>query len=178
MFSIKTLYTFLSAGALAFISSPVSAHCPLCVGGAGAAAGVAALLGVTYGAIGVFIGAFAAAMSLWLPRLIRKKYFPYQDKVLFAFFYTSTIVPLMPFLTDYTSVFVSMGGEYGSLLNKTYLVDLFTVGVIIGTIILLVSPRISRGLINLRNGKMFRFQGMIITFALLLLAAITMQILR
>lgn len=174
----KTFSLLGSVGAVSFLSSPVSAHCPLCVGGAGAAAGVAALLGVKYGAIGVFIGAFAAAMSLWIPRLLRKKYIPYQDKILFVTFYVTTILPLMPFLKDYTSIFVSISGDYGSPLNTTYLIDLFTVGVLIGTVIMFISPWLSRQLTRIRKGKMIRFQGMIITFLALLIAAIIMQVVR
>lgn len=178
MIKHKILSLITTSGAVSLLSSPVSAHCPLCVGGAGAAAGIAALFGVTYGSIGVFIGAFAAAMSLWIPRMVRKKYFPHQDKILFAIFYVTTILPLMPFLKDYTSIFVSISGDYGSPLNTTYLIDLFTVGVLIGTIIMFISPQLSRQFTTLRKGRMIRFQGMIITFLTLLVAAIIMQVLR
>ncbi len=170
--------SLIAASLLSLVPVPTYAHCPLCVGGAGAAAGIASLLGVEFGAIGVFIGAFAAAMALWIPRLVRKRYIPHQNKLLFVALYASTVLPIMWFTHDYTSVYISLGGDYGSPLNSTYLIDLFSIGVIIGTVILFTSPWLSRQLTNFRKSKMIPFQGMIITFASLILAAVIMQVLR
>lgn len=165
-------------GFLSLTPVPTYAHCPLCVAGAGVVAGLAGLLGVKYGAIGVFIGAFAVAMALWIPKLIKKRYIPHQNKILFVLLYASTVIPIMLLFQDYGSIYISLSGDYGSLLNRTYLFDWFLIGIIIGTVILLASPWLSRQLINLRKGNAIRFQGMIITFTTLILAAIIMQVIR
>jgi len=172
------LFSAASGGALAaFITTPAQAHCPLCTGGAGAAAAAAALLGVEYGAIGVFIGAFATALSLWFPRLIKKQYFKHQRKVLVVAFYLSTVLPLYPFMKDYYSVYVSISGGYGSLLNRTYLINWFLVGLVAGTLIMWASPYLSRKISQLRDGRVIRYQGLLLTFVLLMLAGIVMQVL-
>lgn len=165
----------LASGVTVSVPATTYAHCPLCVGGAGAAAGIAAVFGVTYGAIGVFIGAFSVAMALWVPRFIRKKYFPYQDKIVAALVYTTTLIPLLSPFQDYTSVYVDMGGEYGTITNQTHLIDLFIVGAIVGTAIVLVAPYISRQITAWRAGRLLRFQGLLITFTLLTVAAVGVQ---
>lgn len=165
-----------ASGSLALWPTTVHAHCPLCVGGAGAAAGAAALLGVSYGSIGVFIGAFSLAMALWVPRLIKKQYFPHQAKALSIIIYATTVGPLLPLFEDYTSVYIDLGGEYGTLMNQTHLINLFIIGVVVGSLIVLVAPHISSRLVKLRSGKLIRFQGLLITFVLLVIAAIGMQL--
>jgi len=154
------------------------AHCPLCVGGAGAAASLAALVGVRYGAIGVFIGAFAVAMALWLPRFIKKQYIPHQRKILITVLYITTILPLIPLLQDYTSVYITLNNDYGSLLNRTYLINWFVVGIIIGTLIMIIAPVVSKQISKWRDGKIVRFQGLYITFGLLALAASILQVVK
>lgn len=166
---------FMLSSLAALIPMTVRAHCPLCVGAAGAAAGIAAALGVSYGTIGVFIGAFAIALGLWTPRFIKKEFFTYQRPIIVLAVYLLTLLPLLPLFNDYTSLYVNIAGDYGSLLNRTYLIHRFAVGATIGTVVVLVAPWISKQLSALRNGRFIRFQGMIITFALLIIAAIVMQ---
>lgn len=151
------------------------AHCPLCTGGAGAAAAVATMLGVKYGATAVFIGAFATALGLWITRKIKKQYIKGQRPLLFIVVYLSTLIPIYPFIKgDYTSKFISIRGDYGSWLNKTYLIDMFFIGALIGTIIMFISPKIS-SYISQKRDKTIRFQGIIITFILLVIAGVFLQ---
>jgi len=161
-----------------FTTGLVRAHCPLCTGGAAAAAGAAALLGVNYGAIGVFIGAFATALGLWMPRLIKKRYISYQRPVVFWVVYLSTLLPLIPFTRDYSSIYVSWFGDYGSIGNRTYLINWFIVGSVLGSLIVYISPFISSKITAKRKGKAIRFQGLGITFALLIITAVSTQVLR
>lgn len=177
MKKILSIFTFTS---FATFLLPVKAfaHCPLCTGGAGAAAAAAAMLGVRYGAIAVFLGGFSVALSLWLSHKVKKQYFKHQQKVLFWTLYLSTLLPMYPFLKgDYTSQYISISGEYGNWLNRTYLIDLFIVGAIIGSLIVYFSPALSALLTKKRGGKMFPFQGLIITFFLLTLVSAVMQFL-
>ena len=60
-----------------FLAKLISAHCPLCTIGAGAAAAGAVWLGVSKVVVALFIGAFAMSMGMWFPKIIKKKYVPF-----------------------------------------------------------------------------------------------------
>lgn len=165
-------------GASLLTGVPAYAHCPLCTAAAGTAAGLAATIGVKFGAIGVFMGGFATALGLWIGRLVKKRYLPRQNLVLFWAVYLSTLLPLIPFMKDYTSWYIFWRGDYGSIFNRTYLINLFLVGALLGSFIVYGGPRLSALLTRLRGGMMFKYQGIIITNALLVMAAILMQVLR
>jgi len=153
------------------------AHCPLCTVGAGVLAVTAAALGVSSVAVGIMIGAFALALSLWLARLPKKRYLPFQFQLLTSVIFLTTIIPIMPFIKDYGSIYVSIAGEYGSLLNRTYMYDRFLVGVIIGVIILLIAPYLSSLITKLRHGSQLPWQGLILTFLTLIIASVISQLL-
>lgn len=168
-----------SAAAVLFLSllpTKVLAHCPLCVGGAGAAAALASFLGVSYGAIGVFMGGFAVALSLLIANRLPQK-FVHQNSIVAWVIYLTTLIPLYPFMKgDITPWIVSISGEFGSPLNKTYLIDLFIVGSIIGSLIVLYSMKLSMFITRRREGKTIKFQGLLLTFILLFISAIGMQL--
>ena len=172
---------FTITGALIAISalfSPVKvyAHCPLCTAGAGAAAVAAAYFGVKYGALGVFLGGFSVALSLWIAHKPKQK-FKYQSQILFWAIYLSTIIPFyFMFRGDYTSKYVFLGDDYGSIFNRTYLINLFLIGSILGSLIVYVSPKVNAALTKLRQGKSIRFQGLIINFLMLIIAGVIMQV--
>lgn len=148
------------------------AHCPLCTIGAGAAAGVAAYLGVSFMSIGVMIGAFAVAMGLWIGKLIKKQYIVGQTYILVLISYLTTILPLQMMLKSYGSVYLSWWGDYG----KTIMIDKYIIGTIIGAIILLVSPYASKQITKFRKDKMFPYQGIVLTFILLIITAIIIEL--
>lgn len=175
---MKKLLSILTLSSLATLLVPTKAlaHCPLCTGGAGVAAAMAALLGVKYGAIAVFMGAFSVALGLWLSRKVKRQYVKHQSTILFWVIYLSTLLPMYPFLNgDYLSQYVSLSGDYGGLLNRTYLIDLFIVGSAVGSLIVYFSPKLSAYISQKRNGKMLPFQGLIITFLLLTLVSVGIQ---
>lgn len=154
----------------------VAAHCPLCVGGAGAAAALASLFGVKFGAIGVFMGAFAVALAMFIANRLPEK-FRFQNIIVGGLIYLTTLIPMYPFLKgDYTSWFISASGEYGSLLNRTYLIDLFIIGSIIGSLIVFYAMKLSALITRKRDGKQIKFQGMILTFSLLIISALIIQL--
>ncbi len=144
------------------------AHCPLCTIGAAAAAGGAAYLGVSQIVIGLFIGAFAVSIGWWVSRLIKKKYIPFQKTLIVLFSFFTTILPLLAFMESIYPFYISWAGEYGSLLNRTYILNIFLVGSIIGGIIVCITPWMSSQITKLRHGKMIPFQGVILTLSLLL----------
>ena len=104
-------------------STTVIAHCPLCTAGAAFVAGGAAVLGVHRMVIGVFIGAFAVSMGIWLGRAIKKKFMPLQKTIIVLFSYLLTVFPIRPLLKDLHTFLISLYGDYGSLFNMTYLID-------------------------------------------------------
>ena len=161
-------------GVLAFIPGVAKAHCPLCTAGAGALAIGAAYIGVSTYVVGIFIGAFALALALWIPRTVKKKYIRYQDHILAAIIYVTTIVPLLPLLQHFTSFNVYWFGEYGSFFNRTYMVNRFLIGSFIGAGVMYAAPYVSGHVTKLRK-KNFPYQGMAITFGLLLLISLFFQ---
>jgi len=172
---MKKIITSIFVLGASLVAYPAYAHCPLCTIGAGGAALVAKWLGISAGPIGIFLGAFAVALGLWTNTLIRKTYFPGQRLVLSVGSFLLTIFPLRYLFTDYSSIFISWSGDYGTLLNRTYLIDLFLVGAVIGGLIMFGSPWVSKKLTSLRN-KVFAYQGIVITFSMLLIVSLILEL--
>lgn len=149
------------------------AHCPLCTAGAAVAAGGAAWLGVDAAAIGIFTGAFGGATGLWAARLLRRN--RWQTAAITIASFLLTILP-MAGLFQPQPFMISLLGEYGGILNRTYMLNTFIIGAAAGMGVLSASPRISR-LVTRQRGKHIPYQGIIITFALLAAAATLAQIL-
>lgn len=166
---------FIIVGLLTLIPTTVKAHCPLCTAGAGALAIGAAYLGVSSYIVGLMIGAFALALGLWIPRTIKKKYIPYQNQLLTLIIFVSTVLPIMPLVQHYTSFNIYWFGEYGGVFNKTYMVSRFLIGSLVGALIMFVSPNVSRTLSKLRENKTLPYQGIIITFVMLLIVSLLFQ---
>lgn len=145
------------------------AHCPLCTVGAAAAAGGAAWLGVSKIVIGIFIGAFAVSIGWWVSNLIKKQYIPFQKPLIILFSFATTVFPLLGLnvMQSIYPVYVSLAGDYGSLLNRTYILNLFLIGSILGGLIVSITPWLSRKITIMRNGKMLPYQGILLTFLLL-----------
>lgn len=171
----KAVFLFTALGL--FVPQLAAAHCPLCTIGAGLAATGAALLGVKAIVIGVFIGAFALALGLWLGRIIKKTYIPYQKQALAVLSFAATVFPIQPLFQDYASIYISFAGNYGSLLNRTYAVDTFLAGSVVGALILIFTPKISSAITRARGGKTFAFQGMLLILVFLSVVSAIMQIL-
>ncbi|GBE20224.1 hypothetical protein BMS3Abin17_00961 [archaeon BMS3Abin17] len=160
-----------------FLARIVSAHCPLCTVGAGAAAAGAVWLGVSKVVVALFIGAFAMSMGMWFARIIekRKKFIPFQGPLIIISIFLLTILPLMPIIKAYGPLSVQLIGDYGSLLNRTYMLDYSLVSSLFGGIITFVSPKINKKIREKRNGKGIPFQGILLTFLLLGIAAAIIQ---
>ncbi|MDP3880769.1 MAG: hypothetical protein Q8Q32_01120 [bacterium] len=153
-----------------------SAHCPLCTIGAGALAVFAASIGVSSVVVGILFGAFSVALSLWMAGIIERKWKVSQREIVAAVIFLSTILPIMPLIKDYGPFYLAIAGEYGNLLHRTYTVNLFVLGVIFGSVLMLIGPYFSRVLTKIR-GKQFPFQGISITLLLLIIVSTIVQIL-
>lgn len=168
-------YILFFAAVGAFVPTVAKAHCPLCTAGAGVLAIAAASFGVSTMAIGVFIGAFAVALGLWMARLVKKQYVKYQRHIIMVVTFLATILPMMPLITEYMSFNVYWFGAYGNPFNRTYVVHAFLVGSGIGAILMLLGPYVSAGVKRIRNGKLFPYQGIIITLTLLTVTSLLIQ---
>ena len=151
----------------------VEAHCPLCTAGIAAAAGGAALLGVKTIVIGLFVGALAASTGFWIANMKKLQTLP--KFAVASLSYLITVLPLASVFPGSFPVYISLAGDYGSLLNRTYLVNHFLAASLVGAAIVVFGPWLSGKLVEMRNGKKVRFQGVIITLSFLLAAAILLQ---
>lgn len=172
---MKKLLTLpVTAFIIAFLTDFISAHCPLCTIGAGAAAGAAVWIGISKVVVALFIGAFAMSMGMWFSNLkfFRKKYIPFQKYLIILVVFLTTLLPLLPLFSAIGPLYVPFTGEYGT----TYVLDYSIVTGIFGGLIVLSSPGISRSLTKIRKGKMIPFQGITITFLLLIMTGGIIQI--
>lgn len=176
---MKKLFLLLALIPL-FLVENVKAHCPLCTAGAVVAAAGAGYLGVNMVAIGVFIGAFAVSMGLWISKLIKKRYIPAQAALLVLISFLTTILPVMAALPNQEHevypLYISMAGDYGGFLNRTYLFSKVLIGGLIGGLVTLFTPMLSMLVTRARNGKMLPFQGVGITFLALIIIAAVVQV--
>ena len=154
----------------------VEAHCPLCTVGVAAAAGGAAWLGVSKVVIGLFVGAFAVSTGWWVSKLIKKEYIPHQRFWIIILSFVLTVIPIYPILSQVYPLFISWGGEYGSIFNRTYVLNLALVGTILGGGIVFITPWVSGKISSLRRGKIIPFQGVILTLSLLIILGIVLQL--
>lgn len=165
-------------GVFAITPNIVLAHCPLCTIGAGALAIFAMSIGVSSAIIGIFIGAFALALGLWTGNVIKRQYIPFQKTIIAMLIYLSTIIPLMSLAKDYYPVYVSIFGKYGSLLHNTYIINLFILGAVLGAMAVFVAKPLSKWISNINGGKLLvRYQGPILSFILLVIVSIIVQLL-
>ena len=154
------------------------AHCPLCTVGAAAAAGGAAWLGVSKIVIGVFIGAFAVSIGWWVSNLIKRQYIPFQRPLIILFSFATTVFPLLSLevMRSNYPLLITLAGDYGFLLNRTYILNLFFIGSVIGGLLVSITPWLSSRLTMVRHGKMIPYQGIMLTFALLIISSSIIEI--
>ncbi|PIT92455.1 MAG: hypothetical protein COU08_02375 [Candidatus Harrisonbacteria bacterium CG10_big_fil_rev_8_21_14_0_10_42_17] len=155
--------------------SVARAHCPLCTAGAGALAVLAISLGISPVVVGLMIGSFALALGLWLARLPKKNYIPYQQTILTIIIFLGTIIPIMPFIRAYGPLYIALFGDYGTLFHNTYTINLFLVGSLLGALLVASAPMLSKKITKLQ-GTTLPFQGLMITFALLVTAALIIEL--
>jgi len=155
-----------------FLSKTAMAHCPLCTIGAGAAAGTAVWLGVSKVIVALFIGAFAMSMGMWFSKIPKKKYIPFQKTLIILIVFVSTIIPLTPIFSAIGPLYIPFIGEYG----KTYALNYSLASTFAGAGIVFISPLLNKKIKDKRNGKGMAYQGIILTFFLLIAAALIIQV--
>ena len=166
---------FLGLMTMVFLTEFISAHCPLCTIGAGAAAAGAVWLGVSKVVVALFLGAFAMSMGMWFARVLSKKrtYIPFQNILVIIGVFLLTILPLIPIVKAIGPLHLSFIGAYG----KTYAVNYSLFSSIFGGLIVMSIPSLSKKITQFRKGKMLPFQGIILTLGLIIIAGVIIQIL-
>ena len=165
----KILFLFLL---IPLFTSVVGAHCPLCVIGAGAAAAGAVWLGVSKIVVALFIGAFAMSMGMWFARVVKRKYIPFQKTAIILIIFLTTILPLLPMFKAVGPLYLSFIGEYGT----TYAINYSLFANLLGGLIVFIAPSISKK-ISATRGRTIPFQGVLITFLILIIGGVLLQIL-
>ena len=153
------------------LAKTVSAHCPLCTIGAGAAAAGAVWLGVSKIVIGLLIGAFAMSMGMWFARIPKKQFIPFQKTLIISILFFTTVLPLLPIFSAVGPLYFSFIGDYG----KTYAVNYSLASSFLGATITFISPSLNQKIKEKRSGKGIMFQGILLTFLLLAIAALIIQ---
>ena len=156
------------------LSRYVDAHCPLCTITAGAAAAGGIYLGVNRIVIGLLMGAFAMSMGMWFARIVKKKYIPFQRTLIITIVFLLTVIPLLPIFSHVAGFNIGLTGGYGTLLNRTYVIDHSLLTSFLGGAIVFVSPSLNKK-IKEKTSKSLPFQGIIITFLLLIIASLIIQ---
>ncbi len=154
-----------------FLAKQVSAHCPLCTIGAGAAAAGAVWLGVSKVAVALFIGGFAMSMGMWFSKIIKKQYIPLQKIIIVIAVFLLTLLPLLPIFTAIGPLYLSFIGQYG----KTYAVNYSLISGLFGGLVVFSAPALSKKITNLRKGRTLPFQGTILTLSLLIVIGTLLQ---
>ncbi len=164
---------FLFALFTIFLVPTIIAHCPLCTVGAGAAAAGAVWLGVSKVIVALFIGAFSMSMGMWFARILdkKKKFIPFQYSIILTVVFLLTLLPLLPMFKAIGPLYLSFIGEYG----KTYAIDYSLISGLYGALITFISPSLNKKIKEKRNGKGIHYQGIMITFSLLIISALIIQ---
>jgi len=170
---MKKLISLFFIASLAF-SRYADAHCPLCTVTAGVAAAGGVYLGVSRIVIGLLIGAFAMSMGMWFAKIVKKRYIPFQKTLIITIVFLATIIPLLPIFSSVAGFGVNLTGGYGTLLNKTYVIDLSLLSSFLGGLIVFISPVLNRK-IKEKTTIRIPFQGIILTFLILIAASLIIQ---
>lgn len=170
---MKRKFIFLPTLFTIILTPAVSAHCPLCTVGAGAAAAGAVWLGVSKIVVALFIGAFAMSMGMWFSKIPKKQYIPFQKTAIIIAVFLTTVLPLSPIFSAIGPLYIPFVGDYG----LTYAINYSLVSSLFGGGIVLISPAISAKITKLRRGKIIPFQGVALTLTMLALFGAIIQML-
>ena len=148
-----------------FLLIPVKtamAVCPVCTVAIGAGVGLSRWLGIDDTISGLWVGGLLISSSLWFSNWLRQKNInlKYQDLLSIIFF---TVVGLLPLY--FTNIF---GHPY----NIIWGMDKLLVGIVIGSLLFLLSLVIDKYLRSKNEGRVFvAFQKVILPVSLLLIGS-------
>ena len=147
------------------IVKPASAHCPLCVAGAGAGLSLSRVLGIDDSISGVWMAAFLGAMSYWLANSIKKTYVPFQGELIYIAIFATTILSFYRF---------GLINEHNGLIGN---LPKITFGMLTGGVLFFLVDRVN-ALIKKKKGKvLFPYQPIVFTLGSMTVLSIGIYIL-
>ena len=173
---MKIGYLFLfGIVALTLILPSISAHCPLCTGGAVVGVGVTRSLGVDDSIVGLFAGAVIVSTVLWFNKWLFKKNIkiPFQETLLVILSFLSFAIPfyLGGLITNFDMV-KSMP-EYHSMLGMgVFGIDKLLFGMIVGSIFVWGAFKFSDFIKEKKGRVLWHFQGVSFMFITLLVLSL------
>lgn len=142
--------------------------CPVCTIGVAAGLGISRYLNIDDLIFGLWLGALLLSLSFWTVIALEKKI---KNKNLiftfsFIFWYALTLIPLY-FL-----------GLVGNRLNRIWGIDKLILGIIIGTITMIIGIKLEK-LLRFRNNNkaLFPFQKVIIPILILVVVSLVINFL-
>jgi hypothetical protein len=147
------------------LATPVYAHCPLCVAGAGAGLSLSRVLGIDDSITGVWMAAFLGATGFWINNSLKKTYIPLQKLIIYIAIFATTILS-----------FYRLGliNEHNGLIFN---LPKLTFGMIIGGVLLYLVDKANL-LIKEKNGKvLFPYQSIVLMLGSMVILSIGIYIL-
>jgi hypothetical protein len=139
-----------------------SAHCPLCVAGAGAGLTLSRILGIDDSITGIWLGAFIGALSFWFQRTVSLKYKIFQGKI--ANFLVYTTFQILSIWSFYKFNLVT---KHSDILGY----DKLTFGIVIGAATFYLADILNQ-LIKARMGKsILPYQSIIVSMGAVALSS-------
>jgi hypothetical protein len=111
-------------------------------------------------------------MGMWFARVVKKRYVPFQRTLIVVSVFLLTVLPLIPIVKAVGPLYLSFIGAYGTM----YAINYSLISSFLGGVITFISPGLNKKIKQKRNGKGFPFQGIVITFSLLLVAGLVIQL--
>ena len=148
-----------------FFPGVVSAHCPLCVAGAGAGLSLSRLLGIDDSITGVWLAAFLGATSFWTESFIRRKVKGiWVRPVVYVAIFFLTLVSFYKF-----NLVVKHGDIFG--------VDKLTFGMVTGGILFYLVDLLDDYLIKKQGKVFFSYQRIVVSLGSMVLLSLAIFIL-
>ncbi len=160
----KKIYAILSLITFGLITAPkVQAVCPVCTVAIVACVGFSRWFGVDDSISGIWVGGLIVAMIAWTLSWLNKKNirFIFKKILVSVAFYLLTIIPLY------------YAGLMGNPLNKMWGIDKVLLGIIVGTVVILLAIGTHNFLKKKNNGKSyFPYQKVVLPISFLLIISL------
>ena len=165
MNKLKISFIFLLSSFL-FLPLRAFAFCPACLVAIGTATGVFRWLGVDDSIIGLWIGGFIFSLSIFLSNLLIRK----VGKIKFQSFLIAPVFYLL-------AILILWRLNALVLYNTIWGINKIIFGMIIGGLLLLITPYFDRFLRKLNQGKIFiSHQKMLLAVGSLLIASLILHL--
>jgi hypothetical protein len=149
-------------------ASSVSAHCPLCVAGAGAGLTLSRVLGIDDSVTGVWLGGFLGALAFWAQRLLGQRNKTFLTRwvgiLIYVLFFAVTIWSFYRF-----NLVVRHGDIFGF--------DKLTFGIILGGLVFYIADLVN-ALLRKKDGKaLFPYQSVVFSLSSIVITSFGVYIL-